>query len=305
MTTNYDETRRPDEELLAWLLDEETRGRMPRAELEAQGDEVAERLGEWDTFLQRCRVELAEDASAEATQSGGLEERILARTTREDISWRGDWRLMRGFLGQRLGASVVLRVVAASLLVHIAALPVLAYYTYLAPERETIIQFDLPIGEVELPFRDAEPEPQPVVDEIELPGLPVDDPVALPPADALRRARLAARGAPDLALDPLTSALLAEASLDALESGAGERDELVAALVRLERDVRGAALSDDQPALRALLASAWLRAREARDLDTDELLAASCERWLGQAEALRGARWYAAYLRAASEERAR
>jgi len=302
MSTNPDETRRADEELLAWLLDEDTRGRTPRAELEAQGEQVAERLGDWDAFVQRCRVELAEDASADVAQTSGLEERILARTTREDVSWRGDWRLLRGFLGQRLGASVVLRVVAASLLVHIAALPVLAYYTYLAPEPETVIQFDLPVGEAELPFRDAEPEPQPEVDEIELSGLPLDDPAALPKADALYRERLAAGVESQ---DALSSALLAEALLDATEAGEGDREELAGALERLERAVRGSALTDEAPALRALLASAWLRASAAQALDADEILTASCERWLGQAEALRGARWYAAYLRAASEERAR
>lgn len=299
MTTNTGGTPRRDEELLAWLLDHDTRRRTTRAELEAEGAEVAERLDEWSSFLQSCRAELAEDASAESAQAGGLTDRILARTTREDVSWRGDWRLVRGFLGQRLGASIVLRVVAASLLVHIAALPVLAYYTWIAPEPETFIQFDRPLGAVDLPFGDAEPEPLPVVDEIELPALPSDDPAALPTAGALYRDRLAA--AADGGSDPLSRALLAEALLDEAEAGGGDRERLGAALERLESEVRGAALDDHRPALRALLASAWLRASANDAVRTDEILTASCRRWLGQPQALTGARWYAGYLRAADE----
>ncbi|HPF15128.1 MAG: hypothetical protein H6830_04110 [Planctomycetes bacterium] len=42
--------------------------------------------------------------------------------------WRGDWALLRGFWNSRWAASPMLRIAAASLLVHLIALPALAAY---------------------------------------------------------------------------------------------------------------------------------------------------------------------------------
>ena len=120
------------------MLDLLLEGRGPRpAELLACPRCVAS-LAELELFLGHCRsaaesVDAAPDSSG---SSGRLAERILARTTREDLGWRGDWRLLRGFVGQRLRSSGVLRFAAASLLVHLLALPVLAWLAFRDAPRE-------------------------------------------------------------------------------------------------------------------------------------------------------------------------
>lgn len=81
--------------------------------------------------------------------------RVLARTTRQDPSWRGDVRLMLDFLARRLESSPALRLVAAALVLHLAAFPVVALMAWQArpPAPQPRITFDLPSG---APF--AEPE---------------------------------------------------------------------------------------------------------------------------------------------------
>jgi hypothetical protein len=61
-------------------------------------------------------------------------ERILSRTTRQDLSWRGDLRLWADFLRARWKASPALRVVGASLLLHALAAPAVAYWILREPE---------------------------------------------------------------------------------------------------------------------------------------------------------------------------
>lgn len=61
---------------------------------------------------------------------------LFARSTRIDLSWRGDLRLVHDFLRQRLRASTALRVVAASLALHVVAAPVVAYWVLWKPEPE-------------------------------------------------------------------------------------------------------------------------------------------------------------------------
>ncbi len=56
-----------------------------------------------------------------------LAERILAATVREGSDWRGDFALVSSFVRERLRSSAWLRLAAALLFIHAAALPVLAW----------------------------------------------------------------------------------------------------------------------------------------------------------------------------------
>lgn len=78
---------------------------------------------------------------------------VLARTTREDLSWRGDLRLLGEFLRARLRASPALRLVAASLALHLVAGPALAWWMLRErpEERSFTLHIELPS---ELPFVD-------------------------------------------------------------------------------------------------------------------------------------------------------
>lgn len=133
-----------DEELIDWLLDPRARAQHERAEIES-GREGAQRLAELEDFVDRLRgaCRQADASRADALRAGGessLVERVLARTTREDLSWRGDLRLLRGWVAGRMRASPLLRVLAASLLVHLLALPILAWFGFVreAPEQPSI-----------------------------------------------------------------------------------------------------------------------------------------------------------------------
>jgi hypothetical protein len=165
-------------ELLAWLLDREAHAARPRAELERSEDD-ARRLAELERFVTRCRAASERFEELGAGRRRHLVERVLASTTREDLSWRGDLRLFGRFALQRLRTSPALRLAAASLLVHLLALPVVAWYglSRLEAERETTIRFErlLPVEtEVEetgetLPELDAE-APDPLDLELEPAG---------------------------------------------------------------------------------------------------------------------------------------
>ena len=99
-----------------------------------------ERMAELTAFLSQGRTALRDEQDLQGTgrspgREAELTERVLARTTREDLRWRGDLTLVGGYLRERLSRSVALRFAAASLLLHLAVLPVLAYYVFLAPEK--------------------------------------------------------------------------------------------------------------------------------------------------------------------------
>jgi hypothetical protein len=129
-------------ELLAWLLDPPTRAGRERSELERRPED-ARRLAELEGFIARCRAAGEQLEAFAPGRQRSLVERVLARTTREDLSWRGDLRLFGGFVLQRLRTSPALRLAAASLLVHLFALPLLAWYglARLDQEREPVIRF--------------------------------------------------------------------------------------------------------------------------------------------------------------------
>jgi hypothetical protein len=85
--------------------------------------------------------------------------RVLARTTRQDPSWRGDLRLWLEFLGRRLESSPALRLVAAVLVLHLVAFPVVALMAWRAraPAPRPLITFELPARS---PFADPAPQPE-------------------------------------------------------------------------------------------------------------------------------------------------
>ncbi len=76
--------------------------------------------------LQRVRGALLSISASDHGAAARIANATLGLTTREDLSWRGDWRVVGRFLQQRWGASVAVRLLAASLLLHLLALPVLA-----------------------------------------------------------------------------------------------------------------------------------------------------------------------------------
>ncbi len=91
-------------------------------------DDWREEAGE---ELRRRSRELAPGPSEEVWSSEretALVERILQATTREDLSWRGELRLVGGFLRERLESSFWWRVLAASVALHLAAVPAVGWW---------------------------------------------------------------------------------------------------------------------------------------------------------------------------------
>ena len=150
----HDDERKAAERV-AYALDPGALDARSRADIEADPEDL-ERAADVRSFVERCRRMLASEA---VDGELGLLERILARTTREDLSWRGDLRLLGRFVRARLAASRLLRVAAAVLAVHVAGLSVLAYQVLVrAHEPHLNVDFELPARP---PFVEVEEEPQP------------------------------------------------------------------------------------------------------------------------------------------------
>lgn len=173
-----------DEDLVAFVLDPSSVAPALRARLDgdASGDpELAGRVKDTRAFLATCRAALAPGAGrVEQGEAGALLERVLARTTREDLSWRGDLRLVRGFVGRALHDSRSLRVAALVLGMHFLGLSVLAYQVLRRPPQPQLhIDFETPALP---PFVEPEAEPSP---ELTVPTTSEEPEVrAVPPADA-------------------------------------------------------------------------------------------------------------------------
>ena len=120
----------------------------------------AARLGELDRLLETCRA-AARERDAQPARARHLAERVLAATTRADPTWRGDVRLLGGFLGGRLRSSRVLRFAAASLVAHLVALPVFAWLAFREPPPERHFQTGIEHREPRLPDGPMEPERTP------------------------------------------------------------------------------------------------------------------------------------------------
>jgi hypothetical protein len=129
MTSHFD-----DERLLEWLLNPATRDERTRAVLDAD-DAARQRLERLSQFVDHCRdtaEDLPEGTSSAQTSADEdltpLTARVLDCTTREDLTWRGDLSLYGRYLHRRLAESAWLRLAAASLLLHLLALPAVAVY---------------------------------------------------------------------------------------------------------------------------------------------------------------------------------
>jgi hypothetical protein len=113
-------------------------------------------------FVQACR-----EAANAPVDTGEVAARCLAISTREDLSWRGDMRDISRFVRDRMRSSAALRLAAASLLLHLAALPVVALYVL--TEEPAVPEFRVEVSNRNAPFdndQSAEPEP----------GLEISDP---------------------------------------------------------------------------------------------------------------------------------
>ena len=138
-----DDVRR-EEELLEGLL---SSSELP------EGADVQTR--ELFGFVQACR-----EAASAPVDTEDLAARSLAISTREDLSWRGDVKDISRFVRDRMRSSAALRLAAASLLLHLAALPVVALYVL--TDDPAVPEFRVEVGNRSAPFdsdQSAEPEP--------------------------------------------------------------------------------------------------------------------------------------------------
>jgi hypothetical protein len=300
----HDETW-SEEELLEWILNKRARRATPREQLLGEPAN-AERLEQLEALVQHCRSALSDEQVISPSRS--LADSILARTTREELGLAGDLRLVVAFVSQRISSSVLLRVVAASLLLHIAALPVLAYFTFFAgPRQKTLITMER-FGALEaLPYASAESEPEP---RVEIPKIDID-PASLPPAAVLfaRHRAQAGLGAMPRGDDPavvwaddLGLVLWCEQQLDGAPSGKAPgkpAPRLSFALEHLEQLLGEGPLGEDAasraPLLR-LARSAWLRAEAAGLTHSGAPLEGT------DAGLLRGDAWAEVYSQVVSQE---
>jgi len=109
--------------------------------LEGQGAGEAERLR---AFVDSCRE------ASRVVDVGGLCEAALAASTREDLSWRGDLRVVTGYVREGIRSSAMLRLAAASLILHLAAIPVVALF--MLSGDPALPEFRVETGREPLPF---------------------------------------------------------------------------------------------------------------------------------------------------------
>ncbi|MCA8980386.1 MAG: hypothetical protein H6831_06415 [Planctomycetes bacterium] len=175
MSANEPERRFDEETVLQWLLDADLRASVPRAELESSN---AAELADLERFVAECRDELRAEERELAPCADRIVDAVLARTVSEDLGWRGDLRLVTSFMARRMRSSLLLRVAAASLLVHLIALPVIAAYAVWKVEQkpDLWIEFEQP---PEQPYGEDPKEDLGPVEGGELPALDSVDALSL------------------------------------------------------------------------------------------------------------------------------
>ncbi|MFT7671492.1 MAG: hypothetical protein ACI8X5_004211 [Planctomycetota bacterium] len=283
-----------DEDLVAWLLDPAAHAEPMRAQSE-QNEDVTERLAGYSEFLESCRSELhvAEELGTENIDA--LTKAILRRTTREKKSWAVA-------IQNRLGSSVILRVLAASLLLHVAVLPVLAYYTLVEPESGTHIGFEFPSAKADSPFEDSIPEP-----DVESAPVLVNDERALDSLASGSGASSRGQNAWGRSLDlVLHCKLLMDLASSTNESWEFQ-EQLNLSLLRLRTELLGLDEVGKESAVARLLANEWLRAEELDLVAGDALLNAHCGTILGLSPSrepvrLKEAAWRLTFERAQRED---
>ena len=220
-------------------------------------------------FLTATRRMAAEARQVHAGAGARVAQAVLRATTRADLTWRGDLRLVGQFLRRRLAQSPPLRAVAALLLMQVLLAPgVLAFLALRpAPVRPEIrLGLELPLDEVGL--RDAEEQlskalPVPQVED-RLPGSSVGRRAA--EARAVQwLEEIEVAGTDPLALALAWRAQLARPRADvgtrpsAELASAAERDLSIRSILleaELDRFCRGSLLGDPEAAARILLADA-------------------------------------------------
>lgn len=134
----------------------------------ADGSPAARELADFLGYLRASLGSESEHPSL-ARRERALVERVLARTTREDLSRREDARLLLGFVTARLRSSLALRLLAASLLLHLLALPVVAWVVWVRPTDAPRIEFEPAPGPppfAEVPRETPQAPSVPVLDEL-------------------------------------------------------------------------------------------------------------------------------------------
>jgi len=126
------------------------------------GEAPAEEL---EALRQLCRESLlaTEDGAAEQLQARRVAQRVLERTTREDLSRRGDLGLLLSFVGDRLRDSVLLRVAVAALIAQVTVVPLVAWHLLKEAPRGGVRFVIEPTPAAELPETRAEEEALTVV----------------------------------------------------------------------------------------------------------------------------------------------
>jgi len=123
----------------------------------ARGDaQAARELERLESFLDGAREHLRDTSEWSAVREGALVGRVLARTTREDLSWRGELRLLGGFLRDRLSASPALRLLAACVLLQLVAAPFVLAYVWKQSKHDFTLGLEPP--REESPFAEEQEE---------------------------------------------------------------------------------------------------------------------------------------------------
>jgi len=102
------------------------------------GGDAAEVAGldELQGLRELCVRALREEPPAEAQlQARRVAQRVLKRTTREDLGRRGDLGVVLEFIGDRLRDSMLLRVAVAALVVQVTIVPIVAWHLLTEPTR--------------------------------------------------------------------------------------------------------------------------------------------------------------------------
>lgn len=93
-------------------------------------------LDELQDLRDLCVRALRTDPPAEAQlQARRVAQRVLKRTTREDLGRRGDLGVILEFVGDRLRDSMLLRVAVAALVVQVTIVPLVAWHLLTEPTR--------------------------------------------------------------------------------------------------------------------------------------------------------------------------
>ena len=216
------------ERLVELALDATAEPSEVEAELLVEDAALRAELSDIRSFVasQRTLLESRIDASSRASGSS-LSDRILGATTRRRLSWTGDLRLVRDLVLLRCKQSVWVRLAAASLILHLAALPVVAWFVWIAPPEKAKIFFALPLEDDPRPAGiDGADEPEIEVDAPDVAALLAGDSLGMVREDEAWNARRLSRfvlqrdGAPLVAgatIDGELESLLAARSAGILE----------------------------------------------------------------------------------------